>query len=334
MKTLISDMEKEQFYSLSDQMEVVFSMDKARLYHFKGAEEGAKPVLLIYALINKPYIMDFDKEMSFVRGLMENGLDVYLINWGDPTRDEKFLTLDNYIEWYLRGAVDTIKERHGVDKISLVMLCQGGVMGSIYAALHPEDIEYIVPIATPVDFTGMARSIFSLAVELKGDAFIEAFGMVPPSMLNSGLLFAKPFEAFIDRYTELFDKRKERSFVFEFMKKERWTFDSPAQASKALLQWLNDIWKDNKLYKGTLKIGGRTVNLKNIKVPALIIYGTKDDFAPIEATKPMEELLGSDVIDVKEYPEDHLGLVAGRKAKNEIARDVAEWILSHPERKA
>lgn len=327
MKTLVPKLEREQHYSCADQMEVVFSMDKAKLYHFKESEKNGKPVLLLYALINKPYIMDFDKEMSFVRGLMEQGLDVYLMDWGEPSRDERFLTLDNYIEWYLHGAIKTIKDRHQIDKISLVMLCQGGVLGCIYTSLHPEDISSIVPIATPVDFSGMANSIFNVATEVKGDAFIDAYGLVPPSMLNSGLLFAKPFEAYIDRYTELFENRKKKDFVFGFMKMERWNFDSPTQASNALLQWLNDVWKENQLIKGTLKIGGRDVDLKRITVPTFIILGTKDDFAPLEATSPLKDLIGSKIIDQKEYPEDHLGLVASPRAKNEIAKDIAEWLL-------
>ena len=326
MKTLGSQLYREAHYSLANQMEVVFTMDKAKLYHFQGAKENATPVLLLYALINKPYIMDFDEDMSFVRVLMDAGLDVYLMDWGESSRDEKYLTLDNYIQWYLRGAVKRIKERHHQEKIPLVMLCQGGVLGLIYTALYPEDISAIVPIATPVDFSGMAYSLFNVATEVKGDAFIHAYGMVPPSVLNSGLLFAKPFEAYIDRYTQLFENRKKKDYVFGFMKMERWNFDSPAQASEALLQWLNDVWKENRLIKNTLEIGGQKVELGKITVPTLMILGTKDDFAPIEATSPLQNLLGSSEIERKEYPEDHLGLVASPRAKNEIAKDVATWL--------
>lgn len=311
-------------YAGFDHMSSVFTMDKATLYHYRGAE-GGKPVLLLYALINKPYIMDFEKDESFAQGLLEEDLDVYLLDWGDPTRDEKYLTLDNYIQWYLHGSVKKIYERTG-QKVTLVMLCQGGVLGSIYAALYPEYVAGIVAMATPIDFDSMKASVFSWAVEVKGDAFIKAFGMVPPSLLNTGLLFAKPFEAFFDRYGELFRQRERVAFVEEFMRMERWNFDSPAQASEALLQWLNDVWREDRLKKGTLEIAGKRVDLKNITVPVFVIEGTKDDFTPKGATESYPSYLGSTDVHRKEYNSDHLGLVASPLAKNVIAKDIAAWI--------
>src|SRR5688572_19582363 len=89
--------------------EVIYTEDKLILYRFKspyGEARNPVPLLIVYALVNRPYMTDLQEDRSTVQGLLRAGLDVYLIDWGYPDRGDKFLTLNDYIEGYLDRCVD------------------------------------------------------------------------------------------------------------------------------------------------------------------------------------------------------------------------------------
>ena len=122
--------------------EAVYKEDKITLYHYKnptGKKATNKtPLLISYALVNRPYMTDLQENRSTVRGLMDSGQDVYLIDWGYPDRSDRCLTMDDHINGYLHRCIDVICERHGVDKVNLLGICQGGAFSLCYTAMHIE----------------------------------------------------------------------------------------------------------------------------------------------------------------------------------------------------
>ena len=120
--------------------EEVLRIDKTVLYRYVPMVEKPSPVpiLLTYALVGRYTMMDLQEDRSFVRNLLRAGLDVYLVDWGHPSRADRFAGLDDYVNDYIAACVDEMRRRHGVDAVNLLGVCQGGVLSLCYTALHPE----------------------------------------------------------------------------------------------------------------------------------------------------------------------------------------------------
>src|SRR5699024_1092787 len=100
--------------------ECVTEIDKLKLYHYDSGRKTVHktPTLIIYALVNTPSMMDIGQDRSFIKKLVDNNLDLYLIEWGFPTADDKYLSLDDYINYYIDECVDFIRKEKNVDKIN------------------------------------------------------------------------------------------------------------------------------------------------------------------------------------------------------------------------
>ncbi|PSQ34084.1 class III poly(R)-hydroxyalkanoic acid synthase subunit PhaC, partial [Halobacteriales archaeon SW_12_69_24] len=127
--------------------EVVYEENKLELRHYRPEAAGIEPeqthetpILIVYALINKPYILDLQPDRSVVRRLLEGGHDVYLIDWNEPSRLDQHLTLEDYVTRYIDNCVDVVRERSGKDAVNVLGYCMGGTMSAMYAALSPETV--------------------------------------------------------------------------------------------------------------------------------------------------------------------------------------------------
>jgi polyhydroxyalkanoate synthase len=182
--------------------EAICQEDKLVLYHFIPLVEQplSTPVLIVYALVNRPYMVDLQENRSLVRNLLKLGLDVYLIDWGYPSRADYWLTLDDYINGYINNCVDVVRERHSLDQINLLGICQGGTFSLCYASLYPEKIKNLITMVTPVDFQVEAGLLNLWAGCIFGqqsmdvDLMVDALGNIPGDFMNVGYLMLKPFQ--------------------------------------------------------------------------------------------------------------------------------------------
>ena len=136
------------------QKQAVWQSGKLRLYRYQpiARPTSAVPLLIVYALVNRPYMMDLQEDRSLIRGLLAAGLDVYLIDWGYPDGADRFTTLADYIDDFLAGCVEEILRLHGLDALNILGVCQGGVFSLCYSALHPQKVRNLITMVTPVDF--------------------------------------------------------------------------------------------------------------------------------------------------------------------------------------
>ena len=134
----------------------VWRQDKVTLHHYRPLADTkiATPVLIVYGLIGRYTMADLQEDRSLVRNLLNLGVDLYVVDWGNPSRADRWLTLDDYIDGYLAECVRVISERHRIDKVSLLGICEGGVFTTCYAALHPDTVKAMVLTITPIDFHG------------------------------------------------------------------------------------------------------------------------------------------------------------------------------------
>jgi len=267
-----------------------------------------------------------------VRNLLEHGIDLYVLDWGYPTNADRYLTIDDYVNEYLNDCVDFLRKETNSDKVNIMGVCQGGTFSVIYSALHPEKVRNLVTLVTPVDFSTNEGLLFSWSKHMNIDALVDTYGVIPGDFLNSGFLMLMPFTLHITKYMDMLDVMQDKDKLLNFLRMEKWIFDSPAQAGECLRQFVKDLYQGNKLVKGELCIGERKVDLKNITMPLLNIFAISDHIVTPCATKPLNDLVGSEDKELYEFKGGHIGVFVGSKSQKELAPAVSEWLHKRSEK--
>lgn len=312
----------------------VYREDKIVLYRFEPIvkEPFNIPILIIYALINRPYIVDLEEKNSFVSNLLKLGLDVYLIDWGYPTRADRWLTLDDYINGYINNCVDMLCNNHGLEKINLLGICQGGTFSLCYSSLYPEKVNKLIAMVTPVDFhipQGLLNlwggcTLGSEAVNI--DLMVDALGNIPGDFLNLEFLMLKPCQLGFAKYFDLPGIVDNKQKLMNFLRMEKWIFDSPDQVGEVYRQFMKDFYQENKLIKGELKIGDKQVDLNQIQMPILNIYAEKDHLVPPSSSLALEKYIATDDYTVLSFPVGHVGIYVSRKVQKNLPLAIVNWL--------
>ncbi len=308
--------------------EVVFQEDKLVLYHYTPRVENPCPVpiVIVYALVNRPYMVDIQEGRSMVENLLNLGMDLYLIDWGYADRGDMFLTLDDYINGYLDACIDVVRERHGLDAVNVLGICQGGTFSLCYAALHPEKVKNLITMVTPVDFDTRdgLLNIWSRFVDV--DAMVDTLGNVPGDFMNGGFLMLKPFQLMAQKYVGFLSIVDQEQSLKSFLRMEKWIFDSPDQAGEAYRQFIKDFFQENKLVKGEVEIGGERVDLQNVTMPVLNVYATEDHLVPPASSEALERTVGSKDVTTISFKGGHIGIYVSGRAQKELAPALAAWV--------
>ncbi len=314
--------------------EEVFREDNVVLYRYKPVKEKLYevPLLIVYALVNRPYMVDLQENRSLVRSLLELGIDVYLIDWGYPKRNDRYITIDDHVNSYIADCVDCICERHKLNKINILAICQGGALSLCYTALHPEKVRNLVTMVTPVDFhikDGLLNTWAGCAYgpeSMNIDAMVEAQGNIPGDFMNMGFLLLKPFQLNVEKYLGLTDILDDEAKLINFLRMEKWIFDSPDQAGETFRQFLKDFYQGNKLIKGEFSLGGEKVDLKNITMPVLNIYAEEDHLVPPASSIALKDYVGAKDYTVVGYPVGHIGMYVSGKVQKDLPPMIAKWL--------
>ncbi|MGH8308233.1 MAG: class III poly(R)-hydroxyalkanoic acid synthase subunit PhaC [Steroidobacteraceae bacterium] len=308
--------------------EAVWRDDKVTLYRYKPIAQpaGVSPLLISYALVNRPYMMDLQEDRSLIRRLLEEGLDVYLIDWGYPDGSDRFTDLDDYINGYIDGAMRHVLRTHGLESTNLLGVCQGGTFSLCYASLHPERVKNLVTMVTPVDFKTPENLLSKWAQDLDVDALVDSQGNVPGEMLNVAYVSLMPFRLMQQKYVGLVDVLNDPKQVENFMRMEKWIFDSPDQAGEAFRQFTKWFFQENRLMKGTTEIGGQRVDLRKITQPVLNIFGRQDHLVPPSASLPLGELVGTRDYTAFGMDVGHIGMYVSGKSQRDLPRKIATWL--------
>ncbi len=309
--------------------ELVYQEDRMKVFHYVPVQKKlhSPPVLMVYALVNRQYMLDLQPDRSVIKYLLDQGIDVYLIDWGYPAPMDKFITLEDYIEGYLNNAVDKVLELSGESKLTLAGICQGGTFSAIYASLHPDKIKNLITIVAPVDFdtdTGLLN-VWSKGLDV--DKMAKTFGNIPGDFMNIGFLLMNPFRLVMDKYIGFMVNIDDNNFVNNFIRMEKWIFDSPDQAGAAWKQFIRDCYQKNLLIKGGLKIGDKTVNLKNITMPVLNIFAEYDHLVPPACSREFTKHTGSKDTEIASFATGHIGIFVSSKSQKEICPRMSEWII-------
>lgn len=329
---ILMDMKPEDAASDLLEKEEVLRIGKMRLFHYKPIVTGKKlvktPLLITYALVNRQYMMDIQPDRSVIKSFLEGGLDVYVIDWGYPTGEDMYMSMDDYINWYMDDCVNFIRKTHKVDKVNLLGVCQGGTFSTIYSALNPDKIKNLVTMVVPIDFSGNDALLFRWSKFMNIDSLVDAYGVVPGDIMNFAYLILKPLELTMNKYISMVDKMDDPEFMKNFMRMEKWVFDSPDQAGETLRQFIKDMYQGNKLIKNELVLGGKQVNLKNITMPLLCACAEYDHLVPLSASRPLLDAVGSTDTQFISFKTGHIGMYVSSQSQKTIAPQIVEWLTS------
>ena len=328
---ILLNMKPEDVASDQTEKEEVLRIGKMRLFHYKPVVSARKqvktPLLITYALVNRQYMMDIQPDRSVIKSYLEEGLDVYVIDWGYPTAEDMYLTMDDYINWYLGDCVDYIRKETKKDKINLLGVCQGGTFSTIYTSLHPDKIKNLVTMVVPIDFSTDDGLLFKWSRYMNVDSLIDAYdGVVPGDVMNVAYLILKPLELTLNKYIAMTDKMADPEYLKNFVRMEKWVFDSPGQVGATLSQFINDLYQDNKLIKGELEIGGEKVDLKNITMPLLCACAEYDHLVPLSASRPLMDAVGSKDKEFISFKTGHIGMYVSSKSQKSISPKIIDWL--------
>jgi polyhydroxyalkanoate synthase len=312
--------------------EEVYREDKVVLYRFTPlvGQPFEIPLLIVYALVNRPYMADLQEDRSMVRNLLKLGMDVYLIDWGYPGRGDRWLTLEDYIDGYMNNCVDIVRERHALDQINLLGICQGGTFTLCYASFYPEKVKNLITMVAPVDFHvdgGVDCGLLNVwARNMDVDLMVDTLGNIPGDFMNLGFLMLRPFQLNIGKYTDLIDMLDDEKRLMNFLRMEKWIFDSPDQAGEAYRQFMKDFYQGNKLIKGEVEIGGRPVDLRNVRMPILNLYAEQDHLVPPASSVALGEYVGTEDYTVHSFPTGHIGMYVSGKVQRDLPPTIVEWL--------
>ena len=307
--------------------EPVWSCGKTTLYRYLplSATTRTRPVLICFALVNRPYVLDLQPDRSMVRRLLEAGFEVYLIDWGEPDDADRHLDLEDYIEQHLGGCVRHVRARHGGERLELLGVCQGGVLSLCYTALHADDVANLITLTTPVDFHTSDNLLSKWVRELDTE-LLERCGNVPGELLNGLFLALMPLRLTQQKYVRLLTGQPDQRAVEDFVRMEKWIFDSPAQSAAALAQFVRWFYQENRLVRDTLSIGGRRVRLGEIRQPLLNLYALEDHIVPASASARLGDCVGSRDYNGCAIATGHIGMYVSRASGAEVPGRIISWL--------
>lgn len=306
----------------------VYAEDKLKLYRYNRDTEATykTPVLIVYALVNTYKMLDIQPDRSYIKNLLDAGLDVYLIDWGYPSKSDKYLSIDDYVSGYINNCVDFIRKKHRIEKLNILSICQGGTLSVIYASLYPSKVKNLVTHVTPIDFSTNDGLLFKWSKDMDFDKLVESNdGLIPGDFLNQGFDMLKPMMK-VQKQQALSASIDDKDKLLNFLRMEKWISESPDQAGECYRQFMKDLYQQNKLVKGELEIGGKKVNLKNLTANLLNIYATEDHLVPPAATIPLNDLIGSKDKELYSFKGGHIGVFVGGKSQKELAPAVTSWL--------
>lgn len=314
--------------------DAVFRAEKTVLWRYRPLAEdaGLPPLVICYALVNRPYMMDLQPDRSLIRGLLARGLDVYLIDWGYPDAGDCELALDDYINRYLGACIDHARGARGargVAAVNLLGVCQGGTMSLCHTALHPARVRNLVTMVTPVDFQTADNLLSKWVRKVDVDRMVEVLGNIPGALLNATFLSLMPLKLTIQKYAGIADIANDPEALANFLRMERWIHDSPDQAGRAFAEFIRWFFQENRLMRGGLAIGGQAVDPRRISCPLLNIYATGDHLVPPSASRALADLTGSRDYSEFEFEGGHIGVYVSRRAQELLPRTIAEWLGRH-----
>lgn len=310
--------------------EVIEETKAYKLLHYRPwvSKPVKTPLLVIYALINRSYVLDLQPDKSWVRNLLRQGFNVYLVDWKTPTRVDKYVSFDDYINCYIDDCVELVRRKNSIDKVTLHGYCMGATMSVIYATLYGEKVRNLATIAPVIDTEKDTTVLSNFSKHIDIDKIFDLIGYLPPEQLYACYATLKPFKQGINKYFNLVQNIDNEQFVQNFLRVEKWLYDTPPIAGETIRQWIKDIYQKNLLVNNEMKIGNEIIDLTKIKIPLLTIIAEEDHLVSPECSAALNNAVSSVDKRLMRFQTGHVGLIASTYSQNNVLPKVGQWLKS------
>src|SRR3954470_6774376 len=299
--------------------DVVYEEDTLKLLRYRRDTPAtyAEPVVVCYALVNRPYILDLQPDKSVIRQLLARGFDVYMIDWGAPSIADRSLKLYDYVCGFMKNVVDFVRKEEQVDNVNLLGYCMGGAMSTMFTAVYPELVKNLILLAVPIDFSDR-ESLMHLWTDEKYfdiDALIDTYGNCPAGFLQGCFVMMKPVQNLYEKYYTFYDKMYDSRFVENFFSMEKWVNDNIPVAGETFREFVKKCYQRNQLVKGEFRLNDVPVKLDRITCPVLLPTAKDDHLVRPESTEGIIPHVGSKDLKSMQINAGHVGLVVSSKAQ-------------------
>lgn len=310
--------------------EVIYRAGMVSLRHYRpGERKHATPVVIVYALIKRPFILDLQPDKSVVRSLLNQGFEVYLIDWIPPGPGDEWRGFDSYVNEELANAVRAVQIEEGVEQVNVLGYCFGALLSLLYTALHRENVANLVTLTIPFDMSVRELSIYNMMdgmSESAIDLITQVYGNCPAWLVNMGFTAMAPVHHAFDKYVGRYRNAERDGYAEMFELFERWMQSDVPLAGRIFKELTNDIFKRNLLVKGEFKVGERLVDLKAINCPVLNVVAEHDDVVHPSSSLSLEDRLTSGDKRTITFPTGHLGAVVSAGAMKKLWPTIAGWM--------
>ncbi len=319
--------------------EKIWSLNKTSLYHFypqvPAERRRSVPLLLVFALINRPYIFDLRPGNSFVEYMLQEGYEVYMLDWGSPGPEDAHLTFEDYALDYLPRAIRKMQVHSGSRDFSMLGWCIGATISTLYAASRPDDgLRNLILLTAPLDFSDKNAGPFNLWLRdeyYNVDALVKHLGNIPPEMIDWGSKMLKPVENFIGNYIKLWDNLDDPAIIDSWQAMNTWVTDPVPFAGGAFRQWVVEFFRENRLMENKLVMRGQVVNVANIKAALLNVIADKDHIVPSCQSLSVMDRIGSSDKQLLVMKGGHIGMMAGSGARKRVWPQIDGWLAARSE---
>ncbi|MBO3278119.1 alpha/beta fold hydrolase [Pseudomonas sp. Milli4] len=295
-------------------------------YHPSVDEIYRVPVLLVTPTTNSASIFDLAKGQSLVEFLLGRGYDVYVMDWNAPTAAESGLRIEDYVLDFIPDSIRRIQADTGEQEVSLIGYCMAGVLSTIYAALHPEGpLKNLVLFTTPTDWSKVVFKKLAAGVQVEPQRMVDSNGLVPADTITRTIDMIRPASR-IAGHIRLLDNLWNDDYVHAYRLMMNFGAETIPLAGAYHRQITSELMEKNSLVQGTMRIGGRQVDLKNIRVPLLHVIAQYDHMVPPDCAQPLVAGVSSEDKEELMLPGGHLSLVTGPSAVKRMWPKLDQWL--------
>ena len=314
--------------------EVVHRENKWSLLRYEARPEGRKykrPIVMVPSLINRHYVLDLAPDKSMVAYLVAQGHDVFIIDWGTPGREDRYLTLEDIADRYIGRATRVAARLAETKQVHLLGYCMGGILTTMHIARRPERIASHVAIAAPLRFDkGGILGTWTQSPEFDVNGLVDALGNVPARLLQSSFHMLKPTLG-LWKGANLIERAGSDEFLDGFVATEHWGSDNvdfPGEVFRALIQ---DLYRNDGIMNESIYFGGQAIRLSQIEAPTLIVTFEHDYIVPAESATVMLDRISSTEKAHIHLSGGHVGAVVSRKAAKGLWPQLSTWWIDHEE---
>ncbi|MFT7651311.1 MAG: polyhydroxyalkanoate synthase [Candidatus Azotimanducaceae bacterium] len=309
--------------------ELLYSRGTMRLYHYEAQTDEVYrvPVLLVMATTNKAFIFDLAPGRSMIEYMVQQGFDMYVLDWQAPTWAERGLTLKDYTQDFIPTCVEKIQQESGVEDVSIIGYCMGGVLSLIYAATHTDGpLKNLVCLATPVNnHTTSISRVWNDPKFFDVDYLVDTVGILSAESVTQMFEMQRPAQRLAGQL-RLWDQMLDDDFVDNYRAFNRWGEETLPLAGEFVRETTKELNWGNKLFTGELMVDGKNANLANLQVPLLSCVAQHDHLAPRDATECLLGLVGSEDKEEVLLKGGHVSLIAGPNAAKRMYPRLNEWL--------